>query len=577
MADQPRQLPEECWELVFNSFDHHSYLEPLSLVSHGFLSITNHLRYTLTITEPALPFLPQLLRRFPNLKKFRFQQFLGDLSPILHQISLSGLDLESLCLSNQKSFPLLGLRSLGSKARSLKELICFNVFNLQDADLIEIGNSFPFLEVLDISYPDYYCGVSLNGSSDTQTYSGVVGDHGVIYISSTLKRLRKINLSGNPFLTDHALVALSSNCLLLTEIEIRHCDFITQKGIGLAMRNSANLKCISANGIGVPSIDSFFKDSFFYVRALCELDLSHSFLSDEFLCSIGEACLPLKKLVLSHCYCLSFAGISFLLSKHQSLVYLDLQGANFLTDEHMAELTKFLGNLTFINLGLCSKLTNATFFNLTTNCPLLNTINMERTNLGVEEFSTEVVVQAHVKSLFLSGNNSLNDECIKKVAYVCPNLEVLDLACCFNLTEEGIIEILKGCQQIRSLEINVCREVKNLQIDFEVPRLEVLKAQKLIIDDEALAFIGKRCPRLSKLDLKGCFNVTAKGVKEVILNCRALKELNLRWCDNVRINNVAWMVCSRPSLRKIIVPPCYLPGMKEKDFLLRHGCLVCEN
>ena len=142
----------------------------------------------------------------------------------------------------------------------------------------------------------------------------------------------------------------------------------------------------------------------------------------------------------------------------------------------MIELIKFLGSLTFINLSLCSKLTNSTFFNLTRNCPSPSVINMEITNLGVEEFPTEIVVNPRAKSLYLAWNNSLNDECIKMAAYVCPNLEALDFTYCSGITEEGILAILKSCSQIRCLEINRCEGVKNFEIDLELPKLEVLQA-----------------------------------------------------------------------------------------------------
>ncbi|XWS16515.1 hypothetical protein CRYUN_Cryun34aG0095100 [Craigia yunnanensis] len=570
------ELPEECWESIFNFLEHHRYFEPLSLVCNRFLSITNHLRHTLTITDPTLESLPRLLLRFPNLNTFIFRDFHGNLDSVLFQISHSGLPLKSLHVSNQRSFPLLGLKQLGSKMRNLTELNCSYIGSLKDSDLIEIGNCFPFLEVVDISYPDHGCGFSPNGSLDSNSFPGLVTDYGILGLASTLRRLRKIDLSGNPFITDQALASLSLNCLLLSEIGIRDCDFITQNGIALVMRKSGNLKSIFMKGVGIPSIDVRFKDSFAYARGLCELDLSNSFMSDELLCLVAEACLPLHKLVLSRCFCFTFDGICLLLSKYQSLTYLDLEGTNFLNDESMIELTKFLVNLTFINLSLCSKLTNSTFFNLTRNCPLLNIINMERTNIGVEEFPTEIVVNPRVKSLYLAWNNSLNDECIKMAAYVCPNLEALDVTYCSGITEEGILAILKGCLQIRCLQINRCEGVKNLEIDFELPKLEVLQAEGLGINDEALTSISKRCCWLSHLNLEGCLNVTARGVEGVIVNCKALKEMNLRWCNNVSADIVVWMVLSRPSLRKITLPRGSFPTVNQRKFFLGHGCLVCE-
>ncbi|XP_039052591.1 protein TRANSPORT INHIBITOR RESPONSE 1-like [Hibiscus syriacus] len=221
------ELPEECWESIFSFLEHHRYSEPLSLVCKRFLSITSHLRRTLTITDPTLESLPNILLRFPNLTTIVFRDF----------------------------------------------------------------------HVVDISYPDHGCGFSPNGSLDSKSVSGLLTDYGILRLASSLKSLRKIDLSGNTFITDQALVTLSSNCLFLTEIGIRDCDFITQNGIALALRKSDNLKSIFINGIGIPSIDACFLDSFAYARSLSELDLSNSFISDELLCLVAEANLPLHKLV----------------------------------------------------------------------------------------------------------------------------------------------------------------------------------------------------------------------------------------------------------------------------------------
>lgn len=571
------ELPPECWELIFNSLHQHRHFESLSLVSTEFLSITNHLRRSLLISSQIVPFLPNLFHRFPNLKGIEIRGgFHGHLDSLLFQISKSGLDLESLSLSNQDCFPLLGLRELGLKMRNLRKLDCSELNCLQDAHLFAVGNSFPLLEDLNISFPRYDSHFDLNGSLDLRLFSGFVTDEGIIDLSMKLKNLLKINLSGNQFITDKSLLSLSANCLLLREVVIRECDFITQNGIGVVMRRCVNLNSISLDGIGIPSVDLFLQESFVYAKTLCELDLSHSFISDELLCSVAEACLPLKKLTISHCYDFTFVGISYLLYKYQFLEYLDVEGSNFLTDESMVDLSEFLQSLTFINIGLCSKLTSSSFFMLVSNCLLLEDFRMERTNLGVEEFVVDFRINPRVKSLNLAGNESLSDECIKKIALCCPNLQELKISNCPTVTEEGIREVLRNCGEISSLEMNRCLGIKCLDIDFELSKLEILRAEGPAMDDEALAMIAKKCHGLLQLDLEGCLNVTAKGVNDVVQNCERLREINLKWCDNVKVDIIAHMVFSRPSLRKII-PPCgFVLTDKQRSFFLRHGCLVTE-
>ncbi|XP_065869269.1 uncharacterized protein [Euphorbia lathyris] len=576
MTEKPVDLPPECWELIFSFLDHHRHFESLSLVSSRFLSLTNHLRHTLSISPHMLSLLPRLIDRFPNLKAIQIREFNDDLDSVLCRISKSGLDIESLDFSNQIHFPSIGVKALGLTMRNLRKLNCSKICSLQDSHLIEIGNSFPLLEELDISFPQYSSRFNPNGSLDLHSFFGVVADDGIIEMTKKLNKLRKIDLSGNYFITDQSLRYLSLNCVLLREIVIRDCDFITQSGIGVVLRNCANLNSVTLDAIGIPSIDSYFQESFAYAKNLCELHLSNSFISDEFLCLVAEACLPLEKLTISHCYNFTSVGLSSLLYRCQFLVYLDVEGANFLIDESVIELSKFLSKLSFINLNSCSKLTSLSFFALVRNCHLLEDVKMERTNLGVEEYSGDLMINPRIKSLKLVGNNSLSDECLKKVGFCCPNLQVLDISCCPTITEEGIKAVLRNCSEVKHLEMNRCMGIKNLEVSFQLPKLEVLHIQGPGIDDEALAVIAKRCQMLLHLNLEGCLNVTAKGVYEVVQNCTRLREINLKWCDNVVVDTFASMVFSRPSLRKII-PPCGLIVTDNQiSFFLRHGCLVCK-
>ena len=568
MGENSLDLPDECWELVFNLIEDRRNFDSLSLVCKRFFIITNQLVTTLTVSHPTVLVLPQLLRRFPGLRKIDLSEFDGAIDSVLYQISESGLDLEALNISNRRAFPIRGLRVLGAKMKKLRCLDCTQIESLQDSDLGFIANAFPVLEELDISYPEpvHFC---------SSQFWEPISDSGILALSLKLNGLRKINLSGNHFITDRSLVFLSTNCALLSEIVIHYCNFITQNGIALMIRRCANLSSLLVRGIGFSVVNSTFNDSLISAKALCLIDFSESDISDELLYSIAKAHLQLNKLILSGCRGFTFDGISFLLSKHQSVQYLDLAGAKFLTNESIFQLTKFLRSMTSINLSFCTELTDSTFFNLIENCPILNEINMIGTNVGAKDFSTSFVSNTQVKSLYLGGNHSLGNESIEKFVSACPSLELLDLSGCSGITEEGISKISKRCPEIRHLEMDQYIEIKTFLVDFELAKLEVLYARGSGIDDDGLALIGNRCPQLLQLDLSGCLNVTAKGVKEVVNNCRALREINLDHCSNVRVDIVAWMVFSRPSLRRI-VPPCgFVPSESLRNVFLRHGCLVC--
>ncbi|XP_075664542.1 F-box protein SKIP2 isoform X2 [Castanea sativa] len=386
--------------------------------------------------------------------------------------------------------------------------------------------------------------------------------NGLHILGSNMKNLKSLYCSKVSFLQDIHLFVIAASFPRLEELDIsypEHKNIFSSTG-----SNDSGTFSGPVTDLGVSELSSRLNN-------LIKIDLS-----DELLISIVEACLPLNKLILARCHGFTFAGLLLLLSKYHSLSLISIEGMNFLTDQNINELSKFFSKLTSINLGLCSKLTNSTFFTLTRNCPLLNEINMERTNLGKEECPTKFVVNPQVKSLNLAQNGKLSNESIKKFVAICPNLQVLNLSSCRGITEEGFEEIFKRCSEIRHLEINYFSAITDFEIDSEVSKLEKLSAKGSGLNDEALAMVGKRSCRLSILDLAGCLNVTEKGVKEVVKNCRGLREINLKWCDNVNIDIVAWMVITRPSLRKII-PPCgFVPTESQMKLFLSHGCCVCE-
>lgn len=577
------ELLDECWELIFSFTDHHQQFESLSLVCKQFLSITNFLRHSLKIIDTTTPLLPKLFKRFLQLKKIDLCDFHGDINDIVSEIARSKLDLEEINISNQRNFPVQSMGELASKMKNLKILKCSRLSFLEDRDLVVIASSVPWLEELDISYPQYDSRMQKLGfltSNDGGGGGGIVTDAGIQVLSTKLKNLRRVNISGNQFISDRSLVSLSSNCVLLTEIAVRDCCFLTQQGIGFLMQSSPNLFSISFDGIGEissPNFSATIKDSFVYLRALRALELFYSSISDEFLLLIAKAHLPLKRLTLSHCYNFTFFGISSLLYAYQSLTHLTLERVDFLTDQHMGDLWQFLCNVISISLNLCPKLTNSTLFTLIRKCHLLNHIEMERTNLGGEvDFSTDFVIlkNPQVNSLKLARNTYLRNECIEKIASACPNLQMLDLSYCSGVSEQGMVQVFRKCSEIRHLEVNGCGRMKKLGIESDFCKLEILRAQGSGINDEALAMIGKRCPGLLQFNLKGCLNVTASGVKEMLKNCRVLKEINLELCDNVDVDIVAWIVFSRPSLRKLIPPSGFVPTENQRNLFLRHGCLI---
>lgn len=235
----------------------------------------------------------------------------------------------------------------------------------------------------------------------------------------------------------------------------------------------------------------------------------------------------------------------------------------------------FLGDLLSINLGNCRLRRVSTFFALITNCPSLTEINMNCTNIQgttIPNSLMDRLVNPQFKSLFLA-STCLQNQNIIMFATLFPNLQQLHLGRSFNITEEGIRPLLESCHKIRHLDLT-CLSLKSLGTNFDLPDLEVLNLTNTEVDDEALYIISNRCPALLQLVLLRCDYITDKGVMHVVNNCTQLREISLNGCPNVQAKVVASMVISRPSLRKIHVPPNFPLSDRNRKLFSRHGCLI---
>ncbi|GAU45755.1 hypothetical protein TSUD_286160 [Trifolium subterraneum] len=490
---QCSDLPDECWEFIFrliiNEDENRNklrILNPLSLVSKQLLSVADRLRFTLTVYEPS--YLHRIFKRFTNLNSIKLACFCIDSDKLLRKIScFPWKQLTLLSLYDQRRIPTNGLRAFSRKITTVTSLNCSHIGCLNSSDLFLIAECFPLLEELDLSYP-----------KGCQNFTSYVD--GVEALSLALIKLRKVNLSRFP-INNQSLYHLFNNCKYLEEVIIFECDKISSGGLASAIRERPTLTSLSFSISNMEDSEVFatsqFIESLVSLKYLTCLVLRNLNISDELLYSIAREGLPLTKLGLPFCTNYNYNGIVCLLSKYRSIQHLNLQYADCLNDQHVVQLSSFLGDLVSINLGFCVELTESALYALVENCPSLSEIKMER--FGSEG---DIVVNSdslgkfgvypQLKGLYLGHNSWLSDESIIMFASIFPNLQLLDLNSCHGISE--------------------------------VPKLQVLNLSGTEVDDETLCMISKNCSVLLRLQVDNCRGVTDKGVKHVVENCRQLRE-----------------------------------------------------
>lgn len=439
---------------------------------------------------------------------------------------------------------------------------------LHDHDLFGISHWFPSLEELDLSYP---CEGSV-----TEMRSLL-----------KLKRLKKINLSGNVFVSDRVVDCLLANCSELKEIWMKDCFLVSEKGIAELIRKRPDLESLYLSNFGYPAVSSEVTGGFLFARGLRSLGLLSSFVTDGLLGVLADVNFPLRELLLSNSNGFSFEGLMELLMNCQEIEILDLKGVCFLSDNQVAAFCQVLRNLISVDFSECMGLTHGILYSLARYCPTLREIRLgglvvvewaDKSELWMDPFpkneNTNLMVNRGVNLLSLTKDSILNDHYLKEISHLFPNLQHLDVSNCRRITAEGLSTLLKGCSKLEHLNISRCSGIEHFPSNEDVLNLEVLVAQGVGFDCHDLSVIARRCPRLRCIDLKSCCKVRTPGVKQLVNSCELLREVSLQWCGNVDVEVVAWMIFKRPSLRRIVPPKGFVLSKNQTNFFLRHGCLV---
>ncbi|MED6144137.1 hypothetical protein PIB30_012790 [Stylosanthes scabra] len=238
---------------------------------------------------------------------------------------------------------------------------------------------------------------------------------------------------------------------------------------------------------------------------------------------------------------------------------------------------EILHSIANAGLPLKSLAVHSLFPNLVSWLLCATVIKMASTKLGSKNVEKESLVDLpvnyHVKVLMLSRNEYLKDETVKMIVSVCPNLENLDLSDCQNISEGVVVEVFKRCHRICDLNLANCRLTQfQFEFGFEVPTLCILNLSSLMISDEALSAITKSACKVKHLNLGCCNEITIKGVRQAVINCKQLRVISFKSCEKVAADVVDWMVHERPTLRKIVAPPQF--HLSES---ISYGCLLVSD
>ncbi|GAN06206.1 conserved hypothetical protein [Mucor ambiguus] len=117
-----------------------------------------------------------------------------------------------------------------------------------------------------------------------------------------------------------------------------------------------------------------------------------------------------------------------------------------------------------------------------------------------------------------------------------PNLELLNLDLCSQLTNKALIKITKPLHDLRILSVDQCELIGDESIEALVnncPYIQELYLGSTHITDNSLNLIATKFILLTHLHLPGCEYISEIGVDKVTSECKTLRYIDLQDCYNV--------------------------------------------
>ncbi|KAK9098160.1 hypothetical protein Syun_025205 [Stephania yunnanensis] len=175
-----------------------------------------------------------------------------------------------------------------------------------------------------------------------------------------------------------------------------------------------------------------------------------------------------------------------------------------------------------------------------------------------------------------------SDWSLALVAERCPNLQVLSIKSCPNVTDSTIGKIALGCPMISELDVSYCYEVSHTSLELvgrNCPHLKILKRNLMnwldpsqhigIVPDEYLNLcpqdgnsdcyvIGKFMPNLEHLEVRFS-KLSTRGLASISEGCIKLEYLDLFGCANLTSRDMENASANLKNLKKLVKPNFYIP------------------
>ena len=211
-----------------------------------------------------------------------------------------------------------------------------------------------------------------------------------------------------------------------------------------------------------------------------------------------------------------------------------------------------------------------------------------------------------VEEINFEGATHISEAALANIGRYCPQLKLLNLAGCHQLTGETVQAIADQCKLLAYVNLSDCKCIDGagvayllekttnmhalclsalplLDAGLEMAFMRLHQHQALAVldlsfcddvTDNALVQVAQYCPALEVLDISGCVNVGDIGIASIGSSCAALKVLKMQLCTAPTKAGLATIGVAARNLEILDFSGCtQLTVDMFKDMVKRLACL----
>lgn len=321
-----------------------------------------------------------------------------------------------------------------------------------------------------------------------------------------------------------------------------------------------------------------------YWRDLCldfqfwkQLDLSsRQQVTDELLEKIASRSQNIVEINISDCRSMSDSGVCVLAFKCPGLLRYTAYRCKQLSDTSIIAVASHCPLLQKVHVGNQDKLTDEGLKQLGSKCRELKDIHFGQC-YKISDEGMVVIAKSCLKlqRIYMQENKLVTDQSVKAFAEHCPdlqcvgfmgcsvtskgvihltklrNLSSLDLRHITELDNETVMEIVKRCKNLSSLNLCLNWIINDRCVEVIAKEGQSLKELYLVsckITDYALIAIGRYSVTIETVDVGWCKEITDQGATLIAQSSKSLRYLGLMRCDKVNEVTVEQLVQQYPHI-----------------------------